>query len=186
MATQVNPGSIIRRGAAKLTAAEMLELSKNQNRVDEIIAEIDARRDRYLEAVKDATDRQNLNEQVDLDLMEKAGQIEADRSALVDAKSEHAGEVQDKEYALRRREEQVRERETTLDAQAVAAQEAIDETNVQLNARGAALLAREESIEAREETIEEREQDLLSSERSAKANLERIENYKKRVTGVQF
>lgn len=112
MPTQViRPGVILRRGAHKLTAAELKPLMDNPDEVDRIIKDINVRRDLFLRAESDATAALDKLGTAQKALSEDQDTLAEGEAALsvgrADAAKKHTADME----ALGRRTMEVREKE---------------------------------------------------------------------------
>ena len=111
MVLQIKPGSVLRRGANKLTAAELKVLFDNSAAVDRIIEEIDARREVYLKTEREATDALKKLETAQEALAEGQAELAEDRAVFeaetAEAETKHKADME----ALGRRTQEVADRE---------------------------------------------------------------------------
>lgn len=160
MARQIGAGTVLRRGANKLTAGELLEFTRDKKAVASIIKEIDARRDVYLETEKDATAALAKLEAAKTTLAEGQTKLAKDqemvKSEFASIKAEH-----DDNMATQTR------RKKELDAQAKEQDDVTEGLKAQAASIEGAALDRGNELADRELSIEQQEGDL--EERLAKA-----------------
>ena len=160
MGFEPTAGRILRRGMDGLTPSQFKYLLDNAEKVDEIIADINARRDVYLETVKMATARVEAAEKAEAALAESKALLVKSQADLDTATAEAAAKHQGDIDALTRRTREVvgkeaacEERTTALDAR----EQEIEDTG---RAHEEEHRGRLEALEAQETAAEEREQAL--------------------------
>ena len=99
MAVQMKIGRLLRRGTDVLPPQLLLELVKNQDKVEGVCNEIEERRKVYLETMALALARTEAAEKAEADLVKLAGQLKDARAKLEDdiaaaQKSEEAGKAE--------------------------------------------------------------------------------------------
>ncbi len=98
LAAIARPGAVLRRGADKLTAAELKSLMDNPAAVDRIIKDINARREVYLKTENDATAALDKLAAAQKALSEGQAALATDQAALVagraDAAEKHASDME--------------------------------------------------------------------------------------------
>lgn len=106
------PGAILRRGADRLTAAELSRLMDNPEEVDRIIKDINARREVYLKTESDAKAELERLEGTQKALAEGEAALAEGEAALVSGRAEAAEKHASDMEALGRRTKEVLEKES--------------------------------------------------------------------------
>ena len=188
MARQIGAGTVLRRGANKLTAGELLEFTRDKKAVASIIKEIDARRDVYLETEKDATAALAKLEVAQTTLAEGQTKLAKDqemvKSEFASIKAEH-----DANMATQTR----RKRELDDQATAQVDREGSECSRVKEAARIALvreneLTERERVVEDQETALEDKQVEFVKADRAQSERRLRIETaatmVKKAVAGL--
>ena len=157
MATQIGAGSIIRRGADRLSAKELQTFIDNPEQLEKILEEIDARRDVFLEAEKAAKDKLAEVAKAETSVEEREAALQ-DSAALLEQQVEVSDQKhRDNMEAQRRRKDEIdiRDKEVTalearIDEMAMSDAAARSAAGEKLNAREAEINSCEAALEAQD------------------------------------
>lgn len=174
MATQIGAGVILRRGADKLTAAELKLLIDKREEVDRIIADIEARRAVYLEVEAGAKARISEAGNAEARLVEERRTLDADQAALEKAAAESERAHADAASDLARRAREVVAKETALVERSAALDARHAEIEVKARDMESEMQDRENMVQGREEAVIEKELALVKRANGLDAREQRL------------
>ena len=156
MATQVSVSAILRHGVQNIRADQIAFLVKNEKKVAEIFAEMEARRQVVVDTEKAARAREAAAEEAEAKLAATTDRIKKSEAALEEEKAKLKAERESEMAALGRRSREVIKNElaaTERDAGLDARERDIESAERE---QGNKLRSREDQIEVQEAEAEER------------------------------
>ncbi len=155
VSNDVTAGKLLRRGTDGVTTAQLKDLLDNEDKVQKILDDINARRAVFIESEGKALAAVAKLEKAELDLAAREDKLSAGHASLVTATAEaefkHKGDMD----VLTRRNREVTGKETAAEARAGGLDAREKDIEAHGRTRETELAARQETVEAQEERAEQ-------------------------------